>query len=362
MNERKREGGMKDMLAASRRQVLAGLAAVSASAALPLAGARAQGEGTASNPRRIDVHHHILPPRYVERVRQRLIAEADTSPDRLLHWTPEMAIAEMDRNGVATVITSISTPGIWFGNPEKSRSLARACNDYAAQLAKDHPGRFGNFAAIPLPDRDGSLKEIEYTLDTLKMDGIGLFTSYNGKWLGDPAFAPVFEELNRRKAVVYVHPTTPACCGNIMPHVPSPIIEYLFDTTRAVTSLLVNGSFHRFPDIRFIFSHAGGTMPVLSHRIAAFVARHKDLAEQVPEGVIPTIRKLHFDVANSVNTSSLPALMNLVPSSQIMFGSDYPYVPIKVTAGALDRYPLAAELKQAIDRGNAEHLFPRFKA
>jgi predicted TIM-barrel fold metal-dependent hydrolase len=309
--------------------------------------------------RRIDVHHHILPPPYMALERERILAGADTSHDVLLKWSPDMVLDEMDRNGVATAVTSISTPGIWFGDAPAARSLARACNEYAAQMAKDHPGRFGNFAAIPLPDQEGSFEEIGYALDVLGMDGIGLFTSYGDKWLGDPAYVPVFEELNRRKAVVYVHPTVPGCCGNLMPHVPAPIVEYLFDTTRAVMSLLVTGTFARFADVKFIFSHAGGTMPVLARRIAAFFARHEELADRVPKGVLYELARLHFDVANSVNPSSLPALMNLVPSSQIVFGSDFPYVPIGATAGALDRFDLSDEVRRSINRGNALRLFPR---
>jgi 6-methylsalicylate decarboxylase len=183
-------------------------------------------------------------------------------------WTPHKALAEMDANSVATAIVSITSPGIWFGDVQAGRTLARKCNEYMAQLVSDYPGRFGFFAAVPLPDTEGSLQEITYALDTLKADGIGLMTNYGDKWPGDPAYAAVFDELNRRRAVVFVHPAAPNCCKNLVPHVPTAFTEFPYDTTRAVTSLLYSGSLARLRDIHFIFCHAGGTIPMLAGRIA----------------------------------------------------------------------------------------------
>src|SRR5439155_12471477 len=159
----------------------------------------------AAEPHRIDVHHHIAPPKYVEEMRALL------QPPTLA-WTPARSIEDMDQAGVATAITSITTPGVWIGDHAQGRRVARECNDFAARLVVDYPGRFGMFAALPLPDIEASLREIEYGLDTLKADGISLFTSYRDKWLGDPAFEPAMAELNRRKAVVYTHPEAPVCC------------------------------------------------------------------------------------------------------------------------------------------------------
>ncbi len=175
----------------------------------------------------------------------------------------------MDRNGIATAVTSISAPGLWFGDSEMTNKLTRQCNDYAAQMRIDHPGRFGMFASLPLPNIDASLREIEYSLDTLRADGIGLMTNCEGKYPGDVAFAPIFDELNRRKAVVYFHPTS-APCSNCLSEIPAATLDFPFDTTRAVTSLLFGGTFARCPDIRFIFSHAGGTVPFLADRYRAF--------------------------------------------------------------------------------------------
>src|SRR5262245_59456043 len=160
-----------------------------------------------TSPHRIDVHHHCASPAFIAEIKAR-----QTGQHALIEWTPAQSIEEMDRARVQTAMTSVAPPGVWFGDDAAARALARECNDYAAKIARDHTGRFGLFAALPLPDIDGSLKEIEYAFDVLKADGVGLMTSVNDRWLGDRAFAPVMDELNRRKAVVYVHPTCPRCC------------------------------------------------------------------------------------------------------------------------------------------------------
>jgi predicted TIM-barrel fold metal-dependent hydrolase len=349
----------------SRRRFLQSLAALGAAAVVPGNNSIAQTTGggpAAAKANRIDVHHHILSPAYRNQQRERILAISDADPSALFNWTPEKALDEMDKYGIATGMGSIPLPGVWFGNVQEGRSIARQWNEYTAQLAKDHPGRFGLMAALPLPDQDGSLGEIEYAFDVLKADGIGLITSYGDKWPGDPAFAPVFAELNRRKAVVYFHPTAPNCCFSLVPGIPPSWTEFLFDTTRAIDSLLINGAFTRYPEIRFIFSHAGGTIAVLANRIAALFARHKEYADRAPNGVIAELKKLYYDVANSVNPSSMSALTNLVPQSQMLFGSDYPYIPVGATAGALDQFGLAAPALQAINRDNATRLFPRLKS
>lgn len=281
------------------------------------------------------------------------------------HLAPGISIgsglSEMDRNKVASAVVSISTPGIWFGDAQTARTLARKCNEYSAQLVRDHAGRFGFFAAVPLPDMEGSLREIAYALDVLKADGIGLMTSYGDKWPGDPAYAPVLEELNRRKAVVYLHPTGPNCCRDLIPSIPYMFTEVLHDTTRAVTSLLFSGSFGRFREIRFIFSHAGGTLPMVAGRIARQSNNMKSLSEKLPNGVEYELRRLHYDIAGSANPPAMAALMKRVPTSQILFGSDYPWVRIDATAGGITNLGLSSADLQAIDRENAVALLPRLK-
>ena len=345
-----------------RREFVKSIAAFGAGALLSNKWLLAQTQPLPSAPPdRIDVHHHILPPAYMLRARDRILAISDRDHSALLSWTPARAVEEMDKHGIATAITSLGLPGIWLGGAKAARSLARACNEYAAEMVKQYPGRFGLFAAIPLPDREGSLQEITYALDVLKADGIGLFSSYGDKWLGDAAFAPVFDELNRRRAVVFVHPAVPHCCDNLMSGIPTSTIEFLFDTTRAITSLLVSGTLSHCPDIRFIFCHAGGTMPMLAARVNAFVQRHKEISERVPNGVPFELKKLYYDIANSTNASAMSALTNLTPTTQMLFGSDFPYVPAAITVNGLDQLKLASTDLHALNRDNALRLFPRLK-
>jgi 6-methylsalicylate decarboxylase len=208
--------------------------------------------GSQVKPYRIDTHQHLFPRNWVSDHGEAILAIAPGMPASIaLDWTPQQAIEAMDRFDIAAAVLSMSTPGVWFGDVQKSRSTARYCNEYGARLVSDHPGRFGMFAILSLIDVEGSLREIEYALDVLKLDGIGLLTSYTGRLLGDAGFAPVFDELNRRKTVVFVHPTM-SCCGNLsIPYVNNPSLEFPFDTTRTISSLLFSGTFARCPDIRF---------------------------------------------------------------------------------------------------------------
>jgi 6-methylsalicylate decarboxylase len=309
---------------------------------------------------RIDVHHHILPPSYVRSVGDGRIGPlivAGKTPE----WTPRHSIEAMDRNGIEKAITSISAPGLWFGDTHITQALTRECNDYAATMCSDHPGRFGVFASLPLPDIDASLREIAYALDDLKADGIGLLTNYDGKYPGDPSFAPVFDELNRRKAVVYFHPTEAPCCHAHNLAIPAATLEFPFDTTKAVTSLLFGGTFARCHDIRFIFSHAGGTIPFLAERIARLEVR-PEFRESVPDGVLFELKRLFFDTALSANQLAFSALLKLVASEQVLFGSDYPFAPettMAATVKGLANLGLAPEVLHAIERGNALRLLKR---
>jgi len=318
-------------------------------------------DGSHPQPRRIDTHHHIFPPRYMAKERDRILGVAHRLAAQLLEWTPSKAIEAMDRGGVATAVTSISSPGIWFGDAAASRQLARECNEFAAQMVRDHKGRFGVFAALPLPDVDGSLREIEYTLDVLRADGIGLMTNYAQTWPGDPRFGPVFDELDRRKAVVYFHPTAADCCTNLLPDIPPATIEFPFDTTRAITSLLYSGTLSRCPHIRFIFSHGGGTLPMLAHRLAGLTRVRKDLLERLPNGVMHEFTKLYYDVVSVASPVPFNAVRQFAGISQLLYGTDFPYWPADTTASGLADLGLSPSDLQAIERDNALALLPRLK-
>lgn len=317
--------------------------------------------GAQQPPRRIDVHHHLMPPHYIAAAgHERLFRDSPSKLRMPLEWTPERSVEEMDRHGIETAITSIATPGVWFDDNAAARRLARECNEYAARMSEDHPGRFGVFASLPLPDVDGCLHEIEYAFDQLHADGIVLMTSVQNKWLGEPAFAPVFEELNRRKAVVYVHPTVADCCRNLIPLVAAAVIEFPMDTTRAIVSLLYSGTFARCPDIRFIFSHSGGMLPFVASRVARVPALEPALAATVPNGAMYELKKLYYEICSATSPMAMSALMHLVAVSQILFGTDYPWRAAAPTVEEFDSYELRTEDRRAINRDNALKLFPRF--
>jgi len=306
-------------------------------------------------PGRVDFHHHFLPPRHIEKI----LAQRESGQPPA--WSPARSLEEMDKNGIATSISSLVQPGVWFGEIEASRSMARDCNEYGARMVADHPGRFGFFAAIPLPDIEGSFREIEYALGTLKADGIGLMTSFDSKYLGDPAFAPVFDELNRRKAVVFTHPTQPQCCTGLVKGVTVSTIEYATDSTRTIASLLFSGTAERCPDIRFVFSHGGGTVPFLVGRFETLAATSKEV--RIPNGTtIPQLRKFYYEIAQANHAGALAALLKLVPVSQVLFGSDYPLRPASEAVAGVSNYEFSDAERRAIESENALRLLPRLKA
>jgi predicted TIM-barrel fold metal-dependent hydrolase len=346
--------------AIDRRRFLSALASAGiAAAASPdrLLGA-AQGAPGGVAAGRIDMHHHFAPPAWIAEVRGRpLLQPANT------RWTPAQSLDDMDRGGVAAAVVSITNPGIWFGDAKQTERLARACNEYGAKLVQDHPTRFGLFAAMPLPDVESTLKEIAYAYDALKADGVGLLTSYGDVWLGNRAFRPVMEELNRRKAVVAVHPTAADCCRNLeyAPGVGPGSIEYGTDTTRAIMGVAFSGDAVRFPDIRFIWSHAGGSVPFLAGRIEGASNSAK---EALPHGFVAELKKFYYDLAGAANRGAIASLLQLVPATQIVFGTDFPpggtSAAVAKTLAELGMFN-ASDLR-AIDRENAVRLLPRFKA
>jgi predicted TIM-barrel fold metal-dependent hydrolase len=261
----------------------------------------------------------------------------------------------------------VTTPGIHFGDDAAARKLARQCNEAGAQMMQDRPQRFGLFAALPLPDIEASLNEIAYALDELEADGVGLYTNYDTdgvKFLGDPTFAPILAELNRRNALVFVHPTSCVCCSNLQPGIADAIIEYGTDTTRTIASLVFGGAAARYADIRWIFCHAGGTMPYLIQRFIDFSGRDRSaMNAAMPNGLMHELTRFHYDLAQTAHPGPVGALRKIIPNAQILFGTDYPY-----GAGCADQVKQiaacgfsAAELA-AIDRGNALRLLPRLRS
>jgi 6-methylsalicylate decarboxylase len=311
--------------------------------------------------RRVDVHHHFYPPQYLEAMRKTAGHDrGGVNFPGVATWTPAKTLEEMDKHGVQTAILSLSPPGARMLDKEGNRNLARTCNEFAIQVGRDHPGRFGLFAPVPMPDVEGTLKEIEYALDTLKADGIQLMTSYGNKWIGDPEYNEVFEELNRRKALVYVHPLASPCSTDLMEWVPDALIEYPHDTSRAVLSMLFSGTLARCPDIRFIFSHSGGTIPFLSGRIL-HSGSNRLLLDRVPKGVDHELRKLHYDVALACFKPALAALFAYIPESQVLLGSDYPFSSVALSIKGLEEHGLSKETLDALYSGNIERLIPRLK-
>ena len=310
--------------------------------------AQAQNHGN-----RIDIHHHLLPPDYIQAA-----ADARTG-ERAPAWTVAQSLAEMDRNGIATAVVSLTQPGVWIGDHSQAAKLARAANEYAARMAQDHRGRFGSFAALPLPDIDAILREIEHAMDTLHADGIGLMTSYENKWLGDRTFWPVMEELNRRRAVIYTHPLGNDCCKAIQPDIAPSAIEYATDTTRTIASVVFQGTAARFPDIRWIFSHGGGTMPFLLSRFQRLEATMQERSARLPKGLLHELRKFHYDTAQANHPGALDALLRLVPVSQVLFGSDFPFRTAQEEVSGLAARGFAPAELQAIEHDNARRLLPR---
>jgi len=308
----------------------------------------------------VDTHHHLCSGAYVDLIK----ATAGLNPysERVLrNGTPEKSLEDMDRAGVTRSIISLTTPGVWLFDGAEARRVARETNEHFARIAADHPGRYGMFAAVPMPDIDGTLKEIEYALDHLKADGIGFFTSYDEKYLGEAAFAPVFEELNRRKAVVYTHPRRPDCCANLVPEVSEAVIEYGTDTTRTVASLVFGGTATRSPDIKFLFSHAGGSLPFLSGRFVHH-ARQPQYARILPKGLLHELQRFYYDLAQSTNPGATSSLMKLVKISQVLFGTDFPYGTAAEHLKELAECGFSEQELKAIFSDNPAAVMPRCRA
>jgi 6-methylsalicylate decarboxylase len=304
---------------------------------------------------RIDVHHHFYLPEYLA-----VMGEMAKRP-MVRDWSVARSLEEMDKNGVGTAALSLSPPGIHHLGTEETRRLARRVNEHAATLRSTHPARYGHFASVPMPDVDGTLAEIAYALDTLKADGIQLMTSYGERYPGNPDFTPVMAELNRRKALVFIHPLAPVCCAPSLRWIQPSLFEFTQDTNRCVFSLLLTGTLARFPDIRFIICHSGAAVPILAGR-AQVMGVGREFAQHLPHGIDHELRKLHYDVALQANRPALAALFAYVPMTQVLLGSDFPFGTATDGVRGLEEYGLKPGELAAIYRGNAERLLPRLRA
>ncbi|MCD5328629.1 amidohydrolase family protein [Chromobacterium piscinae] len=306
---------------------------------------------------RIDVHQHVVPPFWAEALPAH---GGDPSGWKSPEWSPQSAIAFMDSQGIATGVLSLTAPGVQGWSGQSKRDMARRVNEYTAGLVEHRPDRFGNFATVPLPDIEGSLREIEFAFDALKADGVVLLSNYGGQYLGDPAFEPVWAELNRRRATVFIHPGKPGI--DAIAGMPGPLVDYPFDTTRTAVQMVLNGTLARHPDVNVILSHAGGFLPYASHRFAELApgVRH-----DVPttEELLRLFQRFYFDTALSSARIALPSLTAFAGVDRILYGSDYPYAPAAVGASFTAQLDACAELSAAehaaINRRNALALFPR---
>ncbi|MEW6554255.1 MAG: amidohydrolase family protein [Actinomycetota bacterium] len=315
-----------------------------------------------AEPLKIDIHHHIAPGEYVSALAARGITESGGRP--FPRWDLEENLAFMDRHGIGTAMLSVSAPGVFFGDPGLAKELARLSNDFLARLIREHPHRFGGFAVLPLPDVEASLAELAYAVDELGLDGVGLLSSVDGRYMGDPAYDALWDELERRQAVVFMHPHAPEEDVPAGMRLPSSLIEFVFETTRAVAALLFSGTLERCPGVRLILPHAGGTVPYIALRLC-LGQFWPGLQEQVPQGVLPYLQRLYYDTALAAAPFALRSLQELVDNAHIVFGSDYPFAPelaTVATIGGLEGYDgFDAGMLAEVYEDNARALFPRLR-
>ncbi|BBX47206.1 amidohydrolase family protein [Mycobacterium cookii] len=301
---------------------------------------------------RIDVQFHFSPAFYTERVRQ---SGGHITTDR---WSVEAALDYMHRYRVAVGVMSVSTPSVNFLEPADSVAMARTLNDAAAEVARDNPGRFGNFATLPMLDVAATLAEIDYCLDELEMEGVCMMSNVGGTYLGHESFAPIFDELNRRKAVVFVHPTDPAY-GQVRM---APVAEWPFDTTRAAIDLMYSGTIRRCPDVSFILAHAGGALPMVATRVQSMSAFYgSNPSPTSMDDTIAHIANFYYDLAISAHPNAIGALRAVSSLEHVLFACDWPFAPdiaVQQNVAGFESLDLTPGERHAIERGNAARLFP----
>ncbi|MEU1054721.1 amidohydrolase family protein [Streptomyces sp. NPDC005876] len=310
----------------------------------------------------VDVHAHFVTDSYVRRAR----AAGHDHPDGVPAWPAWSAAAHlelMDRCSIATSMLSVSSPGVHFGDDTAARRLAREVNEDGADVVREHPDRFGLFASLPLPDVDGALAEIAHAYDTLGADGVVLETNTHGTYLGDADLEPVWAELDRRGAVVFLHPTSPVCWERSALGRPRPMVEFVFDTARTVTDLLMAGTLDRYRNLTVIVPHCGGALPVLADRINGFMKMFMPPGTAAPDAV-QQLGRLYYDLAGPALPRQLPALLSLVGTDRILYGSDHCWTPaagVEQHIAGLDaaRAPEGAGSWRALTTANAHRLLPR---
>ncbi len=304
---------------------------------------------------RIDTHHHVVPPAYAAWLKKKGM-EAGGLP--IPNWSPDAAIALMDKLRVRTSILSVSTPGVHLGDDGEAREKAREVNEYAAEVVRKHPGRFGFFATLCLPDVTGSIDELNYAFDKLHADGVVLLANSRGIYLGDRVLDPLFDELNRRGAVVFVHPSHLYGLEPLK-GMPPFVADFLLDTTRAAIRLGGSGTLDRCPNVKIILSHAGGFVPFAAYRIAAAASPKRDFADGMEQ-----LKKFYFDIALSGTPAALPSLLTIARPDHVLFATDWPYASDAIAGmftSMYEGYALSETQRVLIDRGNAEALFPRLE-
>ena len=313
--------------------------------------------------RTIDVHAHFLPPVYLEALQTAGLKTLDGGM-AIPTWTPESALAIMDEIGIAGALLSVSSPHVNFVDQNTAKALCRSINDYAAEMRRLHPDRFGAFAILPLPDMDACLAELDHALDHLELDGVALPTHTEGFYLGEERLRPLLEALNERGVTVFIHPTSPCCFEAFGLELPAPMIEFPFDTTRTAASLLYSGALTRFPKINWILPHGGGTLPFLAPRIAA-IGSSPAVGDRAvpPPNAMQAFARFFYDTALSVTPQQMTALRALAPITQILYGTDYPFANEdrqRMAAGAFAALPFTADEETMVRRGNAARLFEPF--
>ena len=357
----------------SRRAFITGLAGLGGALAFSADALNGQAPPPATRARRIDVHQHFASPTWM----QRTLASGRAGFQPLQNWTPAKAIEDMDKAGVELSMLSSTQPAVgWWSDDFQSDHdaairVAREMNEFGAKLVSDHKGRFGLFALLPLPDIDASLKEIEYAFDTLKADGVGLMTSVGNRYIGEAMFQPVLEELNRRNAVLYSHPIDGPCCHSLGGQPPA-TIEWFTDTARAILSVLVEGpgpaatrapsAATRYPNITFIWSHGGGTLIGVAQRVIGTVSADDLSKPPAPNSRLYHARRFYYDTAFAPNPVLMSGLTKLLGgTSQLVFGSDYPFGNVSGTVDGLRTLGFTEQDLRGIDRENALRILPRYR-